>query len=260
MYLPIYQVDSFTGRLFSGNPAAVVLPESGLSVEIMQAIAAENNLSETAFVVPEGDHYRIRWFTPAVEVDLCGHATLAAAHVLFSHLKHPADSISFTSPSGMLHVRTQEDLLFLNFPADTLHPVEPAPELIDGLGTRPVEVHRGRDDYLALLESEDKVRSLDPDMSVLEKTPSRGVIITAPGHDVDFVSRFFAPQLGIPEDPVTGSSHTSLIPYWSSRLGKPELHALQVSKRGGEIFCKDLGERVEIGGRAVTYLVGKVWL
>ena len=260
MYLPIYQVDAFTGRLFSGNPAAVILPESALSVEIMQAIAAENNLSETAFVMPEGDHHRIRWFTPAVEVDLCGHATLAAAHVLFSHLGYRAESISFTSPSGMLHVRKQEDLLFLNFPADTLHPVEPAPELIDGLGTRPVKVHKGRDDYLALLESEDKVRSLAPDMSVLEKTPSRGVIITAPGRDVDFVSRFFAPQLGVPEDPVTGSSHTSLIPYWAARLGKQELHALQVSKRGGEIFCKDLGERVEIGGRAVTYLVGKVWV
>jgi PhzF family phenazine biosynthesis protein len=260
MHIPIYQVDAFAGRLFSGNPAAVVPTESELPAGTMQAIAAENNLSETAFVVPEDDHHRIRWFTPAVEVNLCGHATLAAAHVLFTHLGHPGDRIAFSSASGMLYVHRQGELLFLDFPADTLHPADPPPELVDGLGAEPAEVHRGRDDYLAVLESEDQVRSLAPDMAVLEETPGRGVIVTAPGRDADFVSRFFAPQLGIPEDPVTGSAHTSLTPYWSARLGRRKLRALQLSRRGGELFCTDRGERVEIGGRAVTYLVGELWL
>ncbi|MFC2023586.1 PhzF family phenazine biosynthesis protein [Chloroflexota bacterium] len=260
MKLPIYQVDAFAGHLFSGNPAAIVILESELASETMQAIAEENNLSETAFIVSDGEDYHIRWFTPRVEVDLCGHATLAAAHVLFHHLGCSADLISFSSRSGPLHVRQDGGVLFLNLPTDTLHPAEPPQDLIDGLGARPAEVFRGRDDFLAILDSEGAIASLSPDMALLSKVPSRGVIVTAQGREVDFVSRFFAPQLGVPEDPVTGSAHATLVPYWSRRLGRPNMNAQQLSRRGGELVCKDLGERVEVGGRAVTYLVGEISL
>ena len=258
MKYPIYQVDAFTGRLFSGNPAAVVFCESGLTPEIMQSIALENNLSDTAFVVPNGKDYQIRWFTPAVEVDLCGHATLASAHVIFNHLGYSAGTISFSSKSGPLYVRKEGEILYLNFPADSIQSVGSSQLLIDGLGEIPVETYKGRDDYLAVFANEDTISSLNPDMTLLSKVPSRGVIITAPGNNVDFVSRFFAPQAGIPEDPVTGSAHTTLVPYWSNRLGKQHLQARQVSRRGGELICRDLGNRVEIGGRAVTYLVGEI--
>lgn len=258
MKYPIYQVDAFTGRLFSGNPAAVVFCESGLSHEIMQSIALENNLSDTAFVVPMGESYQIRWFTPSVEVDLCGHATLASAHVIFNHLGYSADTISFSSKSGHLYVRKEGEILYLNFPADSVQSVGSSQLLIDGLGEIPNETYKGRDDYLAVFDNEDVILSLSPDMAMLSKVPARGVIVTAPGREVDFVSRFFAPQSGIPEDPVTGSAHTALIPYWSRRLGKKHLKAEQVSRRGGELLCLDLGDRVEIGGRAVTFLIGEI--
>jgi PhzF family phenazine biosynthesis protein len=255
---PLYQVDAFTGRLFSGNPAAVVFSESELTPETMQSIALENNLSDTAFVVPKGDGYQIRWFTPCVEVDLCGHATLASAHVLFNHLGYSTDTISFSSKSGPLYVRKEGEILYLNFPADSIQSVGSSQLLIDGLGEIPVETYRGRDDYLAVFDNEDVILSLSPEMTFLSKVPARGVIVTARGREVDFVSRFFAPQAGIPEDPVTGSAHTTLTPFWSKRLGKQHLQARQISRRGGELICRDLGDRVEIGGRAITYLIGEI--
>lgn len=260
MKLPIYQVDAFASRIFTGNPAAVVICKSELSAEIMQSIATENNLSETAFVVITRNDYQIRWFTPTVEVDLCGHATLAAAHVLFNHLKSSQNKVSFYSKSGFLHVHKNDEILYLDFPADSFTAVEPFEQLISGLGVKPSELYKGRDDFLAILDNEVSVASLCPNMDSISKVPSRGVIVSSIGTEADFVSRFFAPQSGVPEDPVTGSAHTTLIPYWSKRLAKQHLRATQLSKRGGELTCKDLGERVEIGGRAVTYLVGEISL
>ena len=260
MKLPIYQVDAFTGHLFSGNPAAVVFPESELPLETMQSIASENNLSETAFVVSIGETYHIRWLTPTVEVDLCGHATLAAAYVIFNHLGYSGSTVSFSSKSGPLYVRKDGEVLYLDFPVDSIQAVEPPNPLISGLGVKPKEVYKGRDDFLAVFDNEDTILALCPDMALLSKVPARGVIVTGPGREVDFVSRFFAPQSGIPEDPVTGSAHTTLTPYWSRKLAKQQLRARQISKRGGELVCKDLGRRVEIGGRAVTYLVGEILL
>jgi PhzF family phenazine biosynthesis protein len=257
MNLPLYQVDAFTGRLFAGNPAAVVLCETELSASLMQSIAAENNLAETAFVVNEGGQFQIRWFTPTVEVDLCGHATLAAAHVIFNHLAFSGERITFSSKSGPLYVRQDAGILFLDFPADMFSEDDAPESLVDGLAMRPRETYKGRDDYLAIFENQDDIVSLRPDMSLISKVPSRGVIVSSPGRDVDFVSRFFAPQCGIPEDPVTGSAHTMLIPYWSKRLDKKQLSARQLSERGGELVCRDLGSRVEIGGRAITYLIGQ---
>lgn len=256
--LPIYQVDAFTSYLFTGNPAAVVFSETELSLETMQSIAAENNVSETAFVVTTGEEHQIRWFTPTVEVNLCGHATLAAAHVILNHLSSSGSKVSFSSKSGPLSVRQDGEILYLDFPADSMEAVEPPKPLISGLGIQPTETYKGRDDYLAVFDNEDTILSLSPDMALLSKVPSRGVIVTGPGRKVDFVSRFFAPQSGVPEDPVTGSAHTTLTPYWSRKLGKQQLRAQQLSKRGGELVCKDLGRRIEIGGRAVTYLVGEI--
>ena len=258
MKYPIYQVDAFTGNLFSGNPSAVVFSESALPSVTMQSIASENNLSETAFVIPKEEGYQIRWFTPTVEVDLCGHATLAAGHVIFNHLGYSAGTISFSSKSGPLHVRKDGEILYLDFPADSIQAVEPSQLLIDALGATPTETYKGRDDFLAVFDNEDVILSMCPDMAQLSKVPARGVIVTAPGREVDFVSRFFAPQAGIPEDPVTGSAHTTLTPYWSKRLDKKHLRAKQISKRGGELICRDLGKRIEIGGRAVTYLTGEI--
>ena len=260
MRLTIYQVDAFTGRLFAGNPAAVVICNSELPVEAMQSIAAENNLSETAFVVLGESDHPIRWFTPTVEVDLCGHATLAAAHVIFSHLNLSGNPVSFSSKSGPLRVRQDGELLYLDFPADSIAPVEPMEPLISGLGAVPAELYRGRDDFLAIFDSEARIAALDPDMAIISRLPSRGVIVSSIGDEVDFVSRFFGPQSGVPEDPVTGSAHTTLIPYWSKKLEKTHLRAKQISRRGGELECKDLGQRVEIGGQAVTYLVGEIFL
>ena len=260
MKLPIYQVDAFTGHLFAGNPAAVVFPEAAIATEIMQSIAAENNLSETAFVVADRGNFQIRWFTPTVEVDLCGHATLAAAHVIFNHLQYPGCTVSFSSKSGTLYARREGAMLYLDFPADSIQAVETPEALIRGLGVTPLEVHKGRDDYLAILEKEDSILSLSLDMHALSMLPSRGVIVSAQGSEVDFVSRVFSPQCGIPEDPVTGSAHTTLTPYWARKLAKKYLLARQLSKRGGELVCKDLGARIEIGGQAVTYLVGEISL
>lgn len=255
MSIPYWQVDAFTCRLFSGNPACVCLLADWLPDSLLQSIAAENNLSETAFLVQRGSYIDLRWFTPSLEVDLCGHATLAAAHVVYWHLGFQHPSIEFHSRSGVLSVFRSEDLLTLGFPSRPPTACATPDDLITGLGCTPAFTAKARD-YLAVFENEAAVRSLKPNMAVLTRLDCLGIIATAPGESCDFVSRFFAPRAGIPEDPVTGSAHCTLIPYWAERLGKTELHALQVSPRGGELFCEDRGERVAIGGRAVTYSSG----
>lgn len=259
MTLPIYQIDAFTDRLFSGNPAAVVPLESWISDEAMLQIAAENNLAETAFYIPTENAFHIRWFTPTIEVDLCGHATLAAAYVIFKILNYEGDSITFQSRSGDLVVKSDGDWLTLNFPVDVYHVAVPPPALVESLSTTTMlEVHKGKTDYMVVLDSEEEVANLEFDIIVLSTIPARGIIVTAPGNDVDFVSRFFAPQSGIDEDPVTGSAHTTLIPYWAEKLSKTKLTARQLSKRGGYLQCELDGERVNIGGQARLYLRGEI--
>jgi len=259
MKLTIYQVDAFASRVFEGNPAAVSVIDHWPDDSVMQKIAGENNLSETAFVLPAGDQYEIRWFTPAVEVDLCGHATLAAAHVLFRHCDHPGDKIRFHSPrSGKLSVEKSEDVLTLNFPADVLKNVKVPEAILEALGIAPVKALKGRTDYLLVYSSQRELVKMKPDFNRLAGAGVRGVIVTAPGENVDFVSRFFAPGAGINEDPVTGSAHTSLTPYWSKELGKKRMTAYQVSARGGELVCELIGPRVKISGRAVTYMIGEI--
>lgn len=260
MKLPIYQVDAFTSELFSGNPAAVVPLEDWLTDEQMQAIAAENNLSETAFFAKEGDSYRLRWFTPAVEVDLCGHATLAAAHIFFEEMGYEEDEIVFKTKSGLLTVKQEGDRLSMNFPAVEPEQAEGPFVLFRALGVpKTSEVYKS-DDYMVVLESEDAVAGLQPDFKMLNEVDARGIIVTAQGDEVDFVSRFFAPQAGIDEDPVTGSAHTKTTPYWSKKMGKNELEARQISERGGVLTCRMRGDRVEILGKAVTYLKGEIYL
>lgn len=263
MELPIYQIDAFASRVFSGNPAAVCPLEEPLDAWLMQAIAAENNLSETAFFHPEGDGFRLRWFTPVSEIDLCGHATLASAWVLFEELGYSGPEIRFASQSGTLVVTrgAVPGLLSMDFPAWKPAPAEPVRELLEGLrGPDPLEVLATRD-WLVAYESEEDVLRLDPDMEKLRRLDRLGVIVTAPGgpaSGADFVSRFFVPGEGIPEDPVTGSAHSTLIPYWSPILGKRAMRAAQLSRRGGELFCEHRGERVSIAGRAVPYMRGTI--
>ena len=260
MKIPMFQVDAFTGEVFGGNPAAVCVLGGWLEDGLMQAIAAENNLSETAFLVRQGEGYGLRWFTPRAEIDLAGHPTLASAFVVFELLEPGRREVRFeTACSGPLTVRREGALLAMDFPSRPAAPC-PAPEaLAAGLGVEPVEVLRARD-HLVVLGSEAAVRAVRPRFDLLESLDSLGVIITAPGDEVDFVSRFFAPKHGIPEDPVTGSAHSTLVPYWARRLGMSALHALQVSARGGELFCEDRGERVGIAGRAVLFFEGEIRL
>jgi predicted PhzF superfamily epimerase YddE/YHI9 len=256
--VPFYHVDAFTSRLFAGNPAGVCPLEDWLDAARMQAIAAENNLPETAFFVRTGDCYGLRWFTPAVEVDLCGHATLASAFVIFEHLDRSAREVRFETASGPLVVRREGDLLIMDFPARPPERVGDAEAVGRALGRAPLELWAARD-YLAVYGSAGDVRSLSPDMAATAALDRFAVIVTAPGDgDVDFVSRFFAPAQGLPEDPVTGSAHCTLTPYWAARLGKTRLHALQVSPRGGELWCELKGDRVLISGRAVQYLEGAI--
>ena len=256
MKLPIYQVDAFANDLFSGNPAAVIICETVLDAETMQKVASDNNVSETAFVMPREEGYQIRWFTPLVEVDLCGHATLASAHVLFGQRGVSSGKVTFNSRSGLLHVKQEEDLLFLDFPADRAKTAEPPEEMISGLGRNPAGVFRGRDDYMAVFETEEEISSITPDAAKLVQVCSRGVIVTAPGRDYDFVSRFFSPQTGVLEDPVTGSAHTTLGGWWVPRLGGAAFRAGQASQRGGELGVELVGDRVRITGRAVTVVRG----
>lgn len=259
MKIPIYQVDAFTDRLFGGNPAAVCPLEEWLAPEIMQNIAAENNLSETAFFVRKDMIFELRWFTPATEVDLCGHATLASGHVLYSHLGYTEDQVTFSTMSGEVAVSKSDGRLVLDFPATPPLQAEMKDELIQGLGREPREVLKSRD-YLAVFDNEDEILALQPDFSVLGKLDCLGIIVTAEGKGSDFVSRFFAPAVGIDEDPVTGSAHTTLVPFWSERLKKNSLHAFQLSRRRGELFCQHAGDRVKIGGQAVTFFIGEIIL
>jgi predicted PhzF superfamily epimerase YddE/YHI9 len=258
--LPYFHVDAFTSRLFAGNPAGVCPVPEWPADELMRRIAAENNLSETAFLVDRGEHYDLRWFTPAVEVDLCGHATLAGAHIVFTELKKKATEVRFETRSGPLVVKRSGELLVMDFPARPGQPVAtPPPALLQGLGRPPLEVLKARD-FLCVYASEQEVRDLKPDFAALARVDSLGVIATAPGTDADFVSRFFAPRAGLNEDPVTGSAHCTLVPYWSQRLKKKELLAHQVSARGGELFCTDRADRTLLAGHAITYSEGTLRL
>jgi predicted PhzF superfamily epimerase YddE/YHI9 len=259
MRLPIYQVDAFTDSLFGGNPAAVCPLEAWLPEAAMQAIAAENNLSETAFFVRDGGDYALRWFTPTVEVDLCGHATLAAGHVVFHYLEPQRETVSFhTLKAGTLIVTRRADMLVMDFPARPASPAPPPPGLFAALGGAPREVLRARD-HLIVYDTAAEIVALNPDLAALAKVDCWAAIVTAPGESgVDFVSRFFAPAQGVPEDPVTGSAHCTLVPYWAKRLGKMQLEARQLSRRGGALYCALQGDRVNIGGRAVVYLDGQI--
>jgi PhzF family phenazine biosynthesis protein len=262
MNLEIFQVDAFTNKIFGGNPAAVCPLTEWLPDETMRQIAAENNLSETAFFVKNGERYDIRWFTPTVEVNLCGHATLASAHVIFNELKLEDKQIRFHSTkSGELGVTREGDRLVLDFPSYPSKEIEPIAELALALGVVPLRTWETQGKMVtALVEHERDVRLLAPDMQALSSLHYDEVIVTAKGDDSDFVSRMFAPKIGIPEDPVTGAIHCSLIPYWAKELGKEKLFARQVSKRGGELFCETAGDRVKIGGNAALYLRGQIYV
>ncbi len=257
--IPLYQVDAFASKVFTGNPAAVCPLESWLPDETLQAIAAENNLAETAYFIDQGDHYHLRWFTPTTEVKLCGHATLASAYVITSYLDPGRDKVSFQSMSGALEVTRDGDLLTLDFPTLMPAPHEDDGSVAEALGLTPSLLWCG-DDYVALLESQAQVRDARPDLAKVAGLEGRGLIITAEGDEVDFVSRFFAPSHGIPEDPVTGSAHSLLTPIWAERLGKTRMVARQISARGGELQVELRGERVMIGGHAVPYLKGTITL
>ncbi len=259
MRIPIYIVDSFTNRLFAGNPAAVCPLQDWLDDTLMQSIAAENNLSETAFYVPAGNEYGLRWFTPKVEVDLCGHATLASAHIILSQVGERGEVV-FDTRSGPLTVRKEGKRLVMDFPAREIVEVARDEAIDRALGASTLELYRSGANLLVILGSEDEVRHLRPDLLLVERIDCHGVIVSAAGRDVDFVSRFFAPRVGVPEDPVTGSAHCTLVPYWAQRLGKSAMHAYQLSARGGELLCEARGERVGIAGEAVTYSQGLIEL
>jgi PhzF family phenazine biosynthesis protein len=257
----IYQVDAFTDELFKGNPAAVCPLKDWLKDDIMQKIAMENNLSETAFLVKDGDYYQIRWFTPTVEVDLCGHATLASAFVLFDQEKHEGIEIRFKSlRSGELTVTSSGELLTLNFPADVIVQAKQNIQIGDCFNIRPMHIFRGKTDYMLVFGSETDIKLLIPDLNKIKALDCRGVIVTAPGERVDFVSRFFGPQSGVDEDPVTGSAHTTLTPYWSERLGRKSLTAIQLSARKGFLKCEIIGDRIHISGNCRLYLKGEIYI
>lgn len=257
--LKIYQIDAFASQVFKGNPAAVVPLEKWLPTETMQKIAAENNLAETAFFVKENDGFHIKWFTPTVEIELCGHATLASAFVIYNYLNYEKDDIHFTCMVGDLFVTKNEDWITLNFPAIETNTVK-IPEIVaQAIGTHPIAFYDSKSKFVALLEDEEAVQNCQPDFSLINQL-EKSLIVTAKGKQVDFVSRFFAPQLGVNEDPVTGSAHSVLIPFWSKKLNKTELSAMQLSQRTGFLKCKHLGNRVEMSGQAVCYLVGDIFV
>lgn len=261
MQIPIFQIDAFTNRVFCGNPAAVCILEQWLPDDTMQNIATENSVAETAFVKPFNDGYKIRWFTPEIEMDLCGHATLASAHVIVRHMNPTLSSVKFYSKSGILNVNVEGDLLIMDFPSRKPFPSDIPQLILDAIKAEPIEVLKSRD-YVIVFESEEIIQNMKPDQAMLNQInlDPGGISVTAKGKEVDFVSRFFTPQAHIFEDPVTGSAHCSLIPYWSERLNKKSMQALQLSSRVGELMCQDLGERVSISGRSVTYLEGKITL
>jgi PhzF family phenazine biosynthesis protein len=260
MLIPIFQIDAFTDRTFRGNPAAVCFLEAWPEDALMQSIAAENHLSETAFLVCDGERYGLRWFTPQTEVDLCGHATLASAYVIFRFLQPALNEVVFDTRSGELRVYRDGDLLRMDFPASLPVSCSIPENLATALGRAPLQVMRAGTQLLAVFADEDEVRQLAPDMAALRKLDAQGVIVTAPGSEDDFVSRYFAPAVGVPEDPVTGSAHCVLTPYWAERLVRPRLRARQVSQRGGEILCELRGDRVALTGQAVLFLRGEITL
>jgi PhzF family phenazine biosynthesis protein len=253
--IDVYQVDAFASRAFEGNPAAVCPLDSWLPDAVLQSIAAENNLSETAFFVADGDDFKIRWFTPTTEVDLCGHATLASAFVLFRILDYPGDTVIFDSKSGPLPVSKDGDRFVLDFPAQSPRPCATPAAIVEAFGVTPLECLRAVD-YVVILENAEQVTLADPDIEKLRSIDSRGVIISAAARDYDFVARFFGPNAGVDEDPVTGSAYTKLVPYWAGKMGKSRFRARQVSKRGGDLFCELAGERVLIAGTAVKFMQG----
>jgi len=260
MKLTLYQIDAFASKPFEGNPAAVCPLDKWLPDKIMQLIAEENNLSETAFYIPLGNgSFEIRWFTPNSEVNLCGHATLAAAYVIFEIEKFKGNTIIFQSKSGKLEVRKRDNWYEMDFPSQPPISCEIPKELIKALNNRPITCLKS-EDYLVIFETEEEIQTLEPDYELLKKLDLRGVIVTAKSENYDFVLRFFAPKLGVNEDPVTGSAFTQLVPYWSEIIGKKKLKAKQISKRGGEVLCEFKGERVIIGGKAVKYLEGKIFI
>ncbi len=259
MKLKLYQIDSFADNVFKGNPAAVVpLGNKWLKDSVMQHIAAENNLSETAFYIKKGSKFHIRWFTPLKEVALCGHATLASAYAEFFIRKNKSDFIVFDSQSGELKVKKDGKKLVMDFPADKIKKITAPKSLAGCLNKTPVEIYEGSFDYMLVFKTEKEIREMKPDFLKMASINTRGIIVTAPGKKSDFVSRFFAPAFGINEDPVTGSAHTALTPYWSKRLNKKSLTARQLSKRGGILWCEDKGVRVQIAGSAVLYLKGTI--
>lgn len=256
--LVIYQVDAFAEKLFEGNPAAVIPLKKWLPKQTMQNIALENNLSETAFFIPENENFHIRWFTPVSEVDLCGHATLASAHVVFNHLNFNKSKIIFYSKRGALTVEKENEMLMLNFPSSKCEKTEIPQNLMHAFNRIPQKCFKGKDDYMLVFNSEQEILDLQPDFQQIIKSKTRGIICTSESAKLDFVSRFFAPAVGVNEDPVTGSAHTMLIPYWAAKLGKDKLIAKQLSARSGILWCQNLGSRVKIGGKALTYLVGEI--
>jgi len=255
MRIPIYQIDAFTNVQFKGNPAAVCPLKEWISNDLMQKIAAENNLSETAFFVKVEDDYELRWFTPKGEIDLCGHATLASAYVIFTYIDNNITNIKFNTMSGILEVSREGNLISMIFPSREGEKCEATEALVKGLGKMPIEVYKSRD-YMAVFENEQDILNLELNMDELKKLDVLGVIATAKGNEVDFVSRFFAPNAGVDEDPVTGSAHCTLVPYWEKKLNKNEFVALQLSGRGGKLYCSDLGENVKMSGEAAAYLEG----
>lgn len=260
MKLEIYQIDAFAKEVFRGNPAAVCPLESWIDADLMQRIALENNLAETAFFVKNGDVYEIRWFTPLAEIDLCGHATVGSAYVIFECLKREEKLVKFHShKSGELSVEKKDDLYVLDFPSRPPAKCDAPQGLIEAIGKEPKEILKSRD-YFLVYENEQEILDIAPNFAELVKIPTHAVIVTAKGDSADFVSRFFAPEVGIFEDPVTGSAHCNLIPFWAERLGKTELYARQLSSRGGELFCELKGDRVKIGGNAVLYLKGEIYV
>jgi PhzF family phenazine biosynthesis protein len=259
MHTPIFQLDAFTTRRFSGNPAAVMPLRSFLADNVLQSIAAENNLSETAFLVREGTDYRLRWFTPLTEVPLCGHATLASAAVVLERLDTKRDSVVFHTASGPLTVSRSGPGYLMDLPARPSGRIDVPPGLAEALGVTPIDVHANTFNYMAVLESSEILHHLTPDMTALARLDRPGVIVTTQGDsNYDFISRYFAPAKGIPEDPVTGAAHCMLAPYWAGRLGKTTFRAYQASRRGGEITCRVIGDRIELGGSCVFYLEGEV--
>lgn len=258
--IELYQVDAFTSEVFQGNPAAVCLLHEPLTDEVMQKIAAENNVSETAFVLLQGSKYPIRYFSPAAEVDLCGHATLSSAFVLSEFVEEDKQVFTFqTRTKGEVSVEVKNNLFVMNLPADTLMKITEEKETIEtAFQLKPSAVYKGQTDYLLVYNDAEDILNLQPDLSRIRDLNARGVIVTAPGADVDFVSRFFAPAIGVDEDPVTGSAHTTLVPYWTEKLGKKEFTSAQLSKRGGKLYCKNLGNRTEVAGEAVLYMKGEI--